>query len=202
MGEAKGMPKSKFLNAIKLMFFLPRNYTVWQNGKLLKEADDVTDYWRDDFVVFFLGCSFSFEEALVKANLSVRHLEEGKNVPMYKTNIPCRPAGPFQGNMVVSMRPYRPEQLGRVSEVTSRMKAVHGGPIHTGDPAAIGIIDLGQPDYGDAVSIASDEVPVFFACGVTPQNVILDCRLPGIAITHAPGAMFVTDVLNDFLTQN
>ncbi len=176
-------------------------YRVWKDGELLEEVEDILAYWQPDSVAFLLGCSFSFEEALERAGLPPRHVEEKKNVPMYKTNIPCRPAGRFHGTMVVSMRPYLPEQVDRVIQVTSRYEKVHGAPVHTGDPAAIGILDLGTPDYGDAVTVAADkDVPCFFACGVTPQNAILTSKPPGIVITHAPGAMFVSDVLNESLT--
>jgi len=178
----------------------PTTRTVWQDGELLHEVTDIRDYWQDDSVAFLLGCSFSFDEALLQAGLPVRHIQESKNVPMYKTTIPCRPAGRFQGNMVVSMRPYLPTQISHVVQITSRFKAVHGAPVHTGDPAAIGIPDLSRPDYGDAVSLAEGQVPVFFACGVTPQNTILASKPRGIVITQAPGAMFVTDVLNEAMT--
>lgn len=179
---------------------IPTKRTVWRDGELLQEVNDIREYWQVDSVAFLIGCSFSFEEALLQAGLPVRHIQENKNVPMYKTNIPCRPAGRFQGNMVVSMRPYLAEQLSRVIQVTSRFKAVHGAPVHTGDPAAIGVTDISRPDYGEAVSVVEGEVPVFFACGVTPQNAILASKPKGIVITHAPGAMFVTDVLNEALT--
>ncbi|GAB5030082.1 upf0317 protein acin_1556 [Nannochloropsis oceanica] len=176
------------------------NYRVWQDGTLLHEVDDIRAFWRQDSVAFLLGCSFSFDEALLQAGLPVRHIQEGKNVSMYKTTIPCRPAGRFKGNMVVSMRPFHPQQVSHVIQVTSRFKAVHGAPVHVGDPAAIGIADLSRPDYGEAVLVAKGEVPVFFACGVTPQNAVLTSKPRGIVITHAPGAMFVTDVLNEALT--
>jgi uncharacterized protein YcsI (UPF0317 family) len=174
--------------------------TVWQDGELLYEVGDIRAFWRQDSVAFLLGCSFSFDEALLQAGLPVRHIQESKNVSMYKTTIPCRPAGYFQGNMVVSMRPFHPQQVNHVIQVTSRFKAVHGAPVHMGDPVAIGIADLSRPDYGEAVLVAEGEVPVFFACGVTPQNVILGSKPRGIVVTHAPGAMFVTDVLNEALT--
>jgi uncharacterized protein YcsI (UPF0317 family) len=152
-------------------------------------------YWRDDLVAFVLGCSFSFEEALMAEGLRIRHIEQNCNVPMYRTNMPCNPAGPFAGPLVVSMRPFRPADAARAAKITSRYPAVHGAPVQIGDPASLGIADLGKPDYGDAVDIAPDEVPVFWACGVTPQSIILESR-PDFAITHAPGCMLVTDRRN------
>src|SRR5262249_33878597 len=146
---------------------------------------DVTGLWRDDFVGFLIGCSFTFEAALVAAGLPVRHLDEGRNVPMYRTSVACQPAGRFAGPLVVSMRPYRPEQIDRVVEITSRYPTMHGAPIHVGDPAALGIADLAHPDFGDAVTIRPGEVPVFWACGVTPQ-LALATAAPALAITHSP----------------
>ncbi len=171
---------------------VPR-YRVFRHGVADKqEPTDVTHLWRDDFVGFLLGCSFTFETALEAAGLNVRHLQEGRNVPMYRTNVPCRPAGRFAGPLVVSMRPYAPDQVERVIEVTRRYPTMHGAPIHVGDPAVLGIAELGRPDFGDAVTIRDGEVPVFWACGVTPQ-LALDAARPEIAITHSPGCMFVTD---------
>jgi uncharacterized protein YcsI (UPF0317 family) len=174
---------------------LPR-YRVWRHGTLVDEPTDILKYWRDDLVPFVLGCSFSFEEALMAEGLRIRHIEQGCNVPMYRTNMPCNPAGPFAGPLVVSMRPFKPADAARAANITSRYPAVHGAPVQIGDPASLGIVDLGKPDYGDAVDIAPDEVPVFWACGVTPQSIILDSR-PDFAITHAPGCMLVTDRRND-----
>jgi uncharacterized protein YcsI (UPF0317 family) len=148
--------------------------------------------WRGDLVGFLIGCSFTFENALLNAGLPVRHLETGTNVPMYKTNIACRPAGVFHGPMVVSMRPMTPAQAIRAVEVCSRFPRAHGSPIHVGDPSAIGIHDLAKPDFGDAVAMRDGEVPVFWACGVTPQAVAMETR-PPFLITHKPGHMFVTD---------
>jgi uncharacterized protein YcsI (UPF0317 family) len=173
---------------------LPR-YRVWRHGTLVDEPTDVLKYWRDDLVAFVLGCSFSFEEALMAEGLRIRHIEQNCNVPMYRTNMPCNPAGPFAGPLVVSMRPFRPADAARAAKITSRYPAVHGAPVQIGDPASLGIADLGKPDYGDAVDIAPDEVPVFWACGVTPQSIILESR-PDFAITHAPGCMLVTDRRN------
>ena len=204
---------------------LPR-YRIWRNGVCAEEVTDITHLWPDaangeqsdcpdartDWVAFLLGCSFSFEEALLEAGLPVRHLQQDKgsgdaivsggqlavdprNVPMYRTSIPTTPAGPFSGPLVVSMRPMTPQQAVQAAGVTSAFPRVHGRCVYAGDPAGIGISDISAPDYGDAVTIQSGEVPVFWACGVTPQAALLRARLQ-LAITHAPGHMFVTDRLN------
>ena len=171
---------------------LPR-YRVWRRGELAAEPPDVRAEWRDDLVAFLIGCSFTFERALLAEGLPVRHVEQGVNVPMYRTNRDCRPAGSFAGPLVVSMRPMTPEQAIRATQITSRYPAVHGAPVHVGDPAALGIADLAAPDYGDPVELRDGELPVFWACGVTPQAVAAAGR-PELMITHAPGHMFVTDV--------
>ena len=173
---------------------LPR-YRVWRRGELVEEPFDLFDVWGDDLVSFALGCSFSFEEALVEDGLELRHITCGSNVPMYRTNIPCAPAGPFAGPLVVSMRPLKPNDAIRAIQITSRFPSVHGAPIHIGLPETIGIKDLAKPDYGDAVPVESDELPVFWACGVTPQAVIAEVR-PDFSITHAPGCMLITDLRN------
>ena len=173
---------------------VPR-YRVWREGELSEEPTDIRALWRDDLVTFVIGCSFSFEQALLEAGLPVRHIEQGRNVPMYRTNIPTAPAGPFRGPLVVTMRPMRAAAVIRAIQVTSRFPDVHGAPVHLGDPSLIGIADLGRPDYGDAVDVRADELPVFWACGVTPQAAITQARLP-FCITHAPGAMLITDLLN------
>lgn len=173
-------------------------YRVYKRGKLKKELTEVSDLWTDDMVAFLIGCSFSFEDALLKAGIPIRHIEEGKNVPMYDTNIPCESAGPFHGNMVVSMRPIPIALISKAINVTAAMPRVHGAPIHIGAPEAIGIKRLDKPDYGDAVTINPGEIPVFWPCGVTPQNVLMKSK-PEFAITHAPGHMFITDVLNEDL---
>jgi uncharacterized protein YcsI (UPF0317 family) len=157
------------------------------------EPSDIGRWWRDDLVGFLIGCSFTFEAALAAAGLAVRHIAEGRNVPMYRTCVPCQPAGRFAGPLVVSMRPYRPEQIDRVAEITGAYPAMHGGPVHIGDPAALGIADLARPDFGEAVTVRPDEIPVFWACGVTPQLALAAAR-PELAITHSPGCMFVTDL--------
>jgi uncharacterized protein YcsI (UPF0317 family) len=171
---------------------VPR-YRVWRDGELTEEPHDLHRWWRDDLVGFLLGCSFTFENALLQAGLPVRHIEAGCNVPMYRTNIACRPAGVFRGPMVVSMRPLTPAQAVKAIEVCARFPRAHGVPIHFGDPSAIGIRDLARPDFGDPVEIGPGEVPVFWACGVTPQAVAMEVR-PALLITHRPGCMFVTDL--------
>ncbi|MGH7111668.1 MAG: putative hydro-lyase [Stellaceae bacterium] len=173
---------------------LPR-YRIWRRGELVGEPTDVRAVWRDDLVTFALGCSFSFETALIEDGIELRHITCESNVSMYRTNIPCVPAGPFHGPLVVSMRPLKPREAIRAVQITSRFPAVHGAPVHLGLPEAIGIRDLAHPDYGDAVPIHADELPVFWACGVTPQAVIAEVR-PEFCITHAPGAMLVTDLRN------
>jgi uncharacterized protein YcsI (UPF0317 family) len=171
---------------------LPR-YRVFKNGELIEEPADLQRWWRDDLVGFLLGCSFTFENALLQAGLPLRHLEMGCNVPMYVTSIACQPAGEFRGPMVVSMRPLTPAQALRATQVCSRFSRAHGAPVHFGDPAAIGIRDLDRPDFGDRVTIRPGEVPVFWACGVTPQAVAMRVK-PPLVITHKPGHMFLTDL--------
>ena len=173
-------------------------FRVWSDGRLVEEPTEVTPFWRDDLVAFVLGCSLSFEEALLHEGLPIRHVATRSRVPMYRTNIPCAPAGPFAGPMVVSMRPFTPPQAIRAIQITSRFPAVHGAPVHLGLPEQIGIGDLSTPDYGDPVTVGADELPVFWACGVTPQAIIEAARLP-FAITHAPGSMLVTDLRNAHL---
>ncbi|MEL6814749.1 MAG: putative hydro-lyase [Cyanobacteria bacterium J06598_3] len=176
---------------------LPR-YRVFCKGELIEEPVDINALWQDDFVAFLIGCSFSFEEAMLKAGLTIRHIEERKNVPMYRTNINCESTQYFSGPMVVSMRPLPGDQIVRAVEITSRYGKVHGSPVHVGDPQAIGIQDLSCPDYGEAVTIKPGEIPVFWACGVTPQAAIMQAK-PELAITHAPGHMFVSDIKNESL---
>lgn len=170
-------------------------YRVYKKGELAGEYTDVEEFWRDDLVSFLIGCSFSFESDLLAADVPVRQIEEGRNVPMYRTNIPCVPAGVFRGDMVVSMRPIPHELVPKAVLITGQMPRVHGAPIHIGTPEAIGINDLMHPDYGDMVTIKEGEVPVFWPCGVTPQNVIMESK-PEFVITHAPGHMLITDVKN------
>jgi len=171
---------------------VPR-YRVYRDGKLIDEPADLHGWWRDDLVAFLIGCSFTFENALVQGGVMPRHLEMGCNVPMYRTNIACRPAGVFRGPMVVSMRPMTPAQAIVATRICNRFPRAHGAPVHFGDPAAIGIRDIARPDFGDSVEIRSGEVPVFWACGVTPQAVAMEVR-PSLMLTHKPGCMFVTDL--------
>jgi uncharacterized protein YcsI (UPF0317 family) len=173
---------------------LPR-YRVWRRGELVEEPFDLFHVWRDDLVSFALGCSFSFEQALAEDGIELRHITCGSNVPMYRTNIPCASAGPFAGPLVVSMRPLKPHDAIRAIQITSRFPSVHGAPIHIGLPEAIGVKDLAKPDYGDAVPVKRDELPVFWACGVTPQAVIAEVK-PDFCVTHAPGCMLITDLRN------
>lgn len=173
-------------------------YRVWRHGELVEERTEITGLWRPDLVSFLIGCSFTFESALLRAAIPVRHIEQNCNVPMYRTNRPCEPAGPFRGPLVVSMRPLRPADAIRAVQITSRYPSVHGAPVHLGLPADIGIRDLACPHYGDAVPVEDGELPVFWACGVTPQAALMQARLP-LAITHQPGAMFVTDRLDETL---
>ena len=170
-------------------------YRVFRNGELVDEPADITDHWRDDLVTFVLGCSFSFEEALLDSGIPLRHIQRGENVAMYKSNIDTVPAGRFRGKMVVSMRPMVPADAIRAVQITSRFPNVHGAPVHLGLPHLIGIDDLERPFAGDRPRMADNEVPVFWACGVTPQVVVEQAR-PPLCITHKPGCMLVTDLLN------
>jgi uncharacterized protein YcsI (UPF0317 family) len=176
---------------------VPR-YRVFRHGQLVDEPTDIADLWRDDLVTFIIGCSFSFEWALLEDGLRLRHQDEGGNVPMYRTSVETVAAGRFHGPLVVSMRPYRPADAIRAIQITSRFPGVHGAPVHIGKPELIGIRDLARPDWGDAVTIEADELPVFWACGVTPQAVIAEAK-PDFCITHAPGSMLITDLNNSRL---
>ncbi len=178
---------------------LPR-YRVFEQGRLIDQTGSIMDHWREDFVTFLIGCSFTFESAMLDAGLPVRHIDESRNVPMYRTNIACQSVGPFGGTQIVSMRPMSIEQSETAFQLTSRYPKAHGAPIHVGKPSAIGVACLDEPDYGDHVTIHSNEVPVFWACGVTPMAVLIDAGLP-IAITHEPGHMFVTDWLDQDLRE-
>ncbi|MFB4203967.1 putative hydro-lyase [wastewater metagenome] len=171
---------------------VPR-YRVFRDGALSDEPTDVAGLWRDDLVTFALGCSFTFEHALLADGIPLRHVAEGRNVAMYRSSIELAPAGPFGGAMVVSMRPLAPAHAIRAVQICTRYPQVHGAPLHLGDPAAIGIDDLARPDYGEAVTVADGELPVFWACGVTPQRALERAGLP-FAITHSPGHMLVTDI--------
>jgi uncharacterized protein YcsI (UPF0317 family) len=171
---------------------VPR-YRVWRDGELVAEPTDVSDLWRDDLVTFLIGCSFSFETALMAAQVPIRHIEQGRNVSMYMTNLDCQPAGRLSGPLVVSMRPIPARQVVTAVQVTERMPEVHGAPVHVGAPEALGIADVSTPDYGDPVRFEDGDVPVFWACGGTPQAALMASK-PPFAITHAPGHMFVTDI--------
>lgn len=169
-------------------------YRIWRNGMLAQETPDATDAWAEhpDLVTFLIGCSFTFEAGLLAAGIPVAHVDQGCNVPMYLTNRTCRPAGRMSGQMVVSMRPIPADRVAEAAMISGRMPAVHGAPVHIGSPESLGIADLSRPDFGDAVTIADGEVPVFWACGVTPQAAVMASK-PHFAITHAPGHMFITD---------
>ena len=173
-------------------------YRVFENGEQVAATRDVSDYWRDDLVVFAIGCSFSFEEALIADGLEIRNISEGVNVPMYDTNIACASSGRLSGNMVVSMRPFVAADAIRAIQICTRFPSVHGAPVHLGDPSQIGIEDIDSPDYGDAVTLREGELPLFWGCGVTPQAVVAASK-PPFCITHAPGKMLVTDLRNSKL---
>ncbi|RDK10004.1 putative hydro-lyase [Cupriavidus lacunae] len=170
-------------------------YRVWRDGKLVEEVADATSLWagQPDLVTFLIGCSFTFETPLQEAGIEVRHIADGSNVPMYRTNRQCRPAGRLHGEMVVSMRPIPAHRVADAVSISGRFPSVHGSPVHVGDPAALGIADIARPDFGDAVRIEPGEIPVFWACGVTPQAAVMASGVP-FAVTHAPGYMFITDV--------
>ena len=169
-------------------------YRLWENGSLVDEVDDASAAWSQhpDLVSFLIGCSFTFETGLLDAGIPIRHQDAGRNVPMYSTSIACQPAGRVHGNMVVSMRPIPARQVAEAVRITDRFPAVHGGPVHIGEPEQIGITDLHSPDFGDAPAIQDGDIPVFWACGVTPQLAI-QASAPPFAITHSPGRMFITD---------
>lgn len=176
------------------------SYRIWRAGEMVEEVPDITVFWRLDLVTVLLGCSFSFEHALLAAGIKLRHVEQKKNVAMFRTNIQTEPFGPFGGNMVVTMRPMRPADAIRAVQITSRTPRVHGAPVHLAHAQSIGIKDLAAPDYGDPVDILPDEIPVFWGCGVTPQVALLQAKLD-FCITHAPGCMLVTDMLNEDMVE-
>ena len=176
---------------------VPR-YRIYREGSLAGEVTDLLSVWHEDLVAFLLGCSFTFESALLMAGIPVRHIEEDRNVPMFISSIPCVPAGVFHGPLVVTMRPIPAKLVSRAVQITGRYPGVHGSPVHVGDPAHIGIRELGKPDFGDAVTIRPGEVPVYWACGVTPQAVAMQAK-PPLMLTHAPGYMFITDLRNEEL---
>lgn len=167
-------------------------YIVYEDGRPVAEPTDLTAHWRDDLVTFIVGCSFTFEAALLDGGLPVAHIEQGVNVPMYRTKVRCAGAGTLSGPLVVSMRPFPASQVADAVRITSRYPAVHGAPVHIGNPAELGIDDLSRPDFGDPVDVPDGHLPVFWACGVTPQAAVMESR-PPLAIGHAPGHMLVTD---------
>jgi uncharacterized protein YcsI (UPF0317 family) len=171
-------------------------YRVYRDGSLAAEVDNLNKLWQSDFVAFLLGCSFTFEAALTRAGVPLRHMELGCNVAMYRTNRACQPSGPFRGPLVVSMRPVPEALVEEAVRVTGRFSRAHGAPVHVGDATELGIVDLGRPDYGDPLPVRDGEVPVFWACGVTPQAAAEAARLP-LLISHAPGYMFITDMRDE-----
>ena len=189
-----GDPLLPLLGEVDIRTDVPR-YRVFENGRCVDEPYDVLRWWRDDLVAFVLGCSLSFEQALVDAGLRLRHFERGVAVPMFRTNVPTRQVGRFHGPLVVSMRAFPPADAIRAIQITSRFPAAHGAPVHVGFPGQIGIADLSRPDYGTPIEVGGDELPLFWACGVTPQAVIEAARIP-FCITHYPGSMLVTDLRN------
>ena len=191
----EGSPLTKAMGAGGNIVTDIPEYFIYRNGVLSEKVRDASEYWTDDSVGFLIGCSFSFEEALLREGIEVRHITQHRNVPMYKTNVATKKAGPFFGPTVCSMRPMTPENAKKAYEITAKMPNVHGAPLHIGDPAEIGIVDVMKPDYGDAVDIYPGEVPVFWPCGVTPQAAIENAK-PPLVITHSPGHMFITDILN------
>lgn len=174
-------------------------YVVYRDGAKVDEPTDITEYWRNDLVTFMVGCSFTFENALQIAGIKIAHIEQGVNVPMYKTKVRCESAGSMSGPLVVSMRPIPASKVADAVRITSRYPAVHGAPVHVGNPVELGIEDLSNPDFGDAVKIQEGDIPVFWACGVTPQAAVMESK-PALAIGHAPGHMLITDALDsDYL---
>ena len=170
-------------------------YRIYEHGELVAEVENVADYWRNDLVSFVIGCSFSFESELIEAGIEMRHNTQGRNVSMYLTGVDCVPAGSMSGKMVMSMRPISHDQVVKAVQISGAIPKVHGAPIHIGDPSAIGVRDLAHPEFGDPVDIRESEVPVFWACGVTPQSIVMNSK-PPFAITHAPGCMLITDTKN------
>ncbi len=190
-----GSWRTELADGADLRTDLPR-YRVWRDGELVDEPTSVVEHWRPDLVTFLIGCSFTFEAELAVAGVPLRHVEAGTTVPMFRTNRACRPAGALSGPMVVSMRPVPADLVATAVRVTARVPAVHGAPVHIGSPASLGV-DLSRPDYGDPVEVRDGEVPVFWACGVTPQAALAVSGIP-FAITHAPGRMFISDVRESF----
>lgn len=191
-----GQPKINALGPdIDIRTDIPR-YSLFEDGVLVSEVTDISDHWQDDLVSVALGCSFTFENALRAQGITLKHIENDQTVPMFRSNIVLEAAGPFSGEMVVTMRPIPAARVDDAYTISAKYPQAHGAPIAQGDPAAIGIEDLQRPDWGDPVEVAEDEVPVYWACGVTPQNVLLNAKLP-FCITHAPGHMLIADVDED-----
>ena len=193
----RGDPSMPILGDIDIRTDVP-SYNVYRGGRLTERPHDISDLWTDDMVAFALGCSFTFERALLDAGIRMKHIEANKTVSMYKTNLALTPVGPFSGNMVVSMRPIPKEQVQKAIDITSGFDHAHGAPVHVGDGEGVGIGDLETPDWGDPTTFEPGEVPVFWACGVTPQNVLQAAR-PSICITHTPGRMLLTDHPEDIV---
>ncbi|WP_299615572.1 putative hydro-lyase [Pelagibius sp.] len=169
-------------------------YSVYRDGELAAEPGDIRDLWREDLVAFAMGCSLSFDQILLDHGIDVAHLDRpGGRIAVYTSGLQCAAAGPFEGPMVVSMRPIPRHQLDRVIEVTSRYPATHGGPVHVGDPREIGIDDPDKVDWGAPAVVGPEDETVFWGCGVTPQAVAMAARLP-LMITHKTGHMLLTDL--------
>ncbi|MFI8687006.1 putative hydro-lyase [Rossellomorea sp. NPDC077527] len=190
-----GQYQSKYAKESDIRRDIPL-YHIYEHGKLIDTKKSIEDVWKDDFVSFLIGCSFTFESQLIKGDIPLRHIEENKNVAMYTTNIQTEKAGVFDGPMVVSMRPVPNSLVQKAADITSLFPKMHGSPVHIGDPTEIGIQDITKPDFGDFVEIREDETPMFWACGVTPQAVAQHAKIPYM-ITHSPGCMFVTDWKNE-----
>ncbi len=193
----RNTPMTVNMGKANLLTDIPE-YFIYRNGVMTERVNDASKYWQEGMTGFLLGCSFSFEEALMRAGIEIRHIAAGRNVPMYKTSIDTVRSGAFYGPMVCSMRPMSPEDAQKAYDITVKMPNVHGAPVHIGDPSKIGIKDIMKPDYGDSVEIYKGEVPVFWPCGVTPQAAVENAK-PPIVITHSPGHMFITDILNSEL---
>lgn len=192
MGEA-GQPYIKTLGAgIDIRSDIPR-YRLFKDGVCVEEVTDITHYWQDDLVTVALGCSFTFENALMDAGIAIKHIDLDQTVPMFRSNIALDPVGSFHGEMVVTMRPIPDDRIDDAYAISGKYPQAHGAPIGHGNPENFGIVDLQKPDWGDPVDVSEDEVPVYWACGVTPQNVLMNAKLP-FCITHAPGHMLIADV--------
>jgi uncharacterized protein YcsI (UPF0317 family) len=193
--EAGSVEPKRMAPGVDLRTDLPR-YRVYEHGELVEEPTSISHVWRDDLVSFLIGCSFTFESALIQGGIRIPHFEEGKNTAMFITSIETTPAGIFSGPMVVSMRAIPRDKLVKAVQITSRFPSVHGAPVHIGDPSAIGVSDITTPDLGDPAVVGEDDEPVFWGCGVTPQIVAMNSK-PPLMITHAPGHMFITDIRDE-----